>query len=270
MLKISDQEFQQLSQYIRSQYGIKLGPEKKTLITGRLGNTLVAKGFESFTVYFKYLMADESGEAAFELLNKITTNHTYFMREAAHFKCFQEKVLPWVKATSPLDARIWSAGCSRGQEPYTLAMVMQDCVGHNKQQWNTQILATDISAQALTAAREGIYPAEEMVSLPDRWRKTYFQPLGDGRYQVSQRLRKELVLRSFNLMNQQFPFRKPFHTIFCRNVMIYFDAPTKKHLIQRFYRHLAPGGYLFIGHSESLGRDNEGFRYVQPAVYRKE
>ncbi|MEN1758945.1 protein-glutamate O-methyltransferase CheR [Anoxynatronum sibiricum] len=270
MLKISDQEFQQISQYIRSQYGIKLGPEKRALIMGRLGSTLVSRGFDSFTAYFKYLLADETGDGVFELLNKITTNHTYFMREAAHFMFFQEKVLPWVKAVSPYDARIWSAGCSRGQEPYTLAMLMQDYFGHEKQRWNTQILATDISAQALSAAREGIYPAEEMASLPEKWRNTYFQSLGDGRYQVKLGLRNELVLRSFNLMNQHFPFRKPFHAIFCRNVMIYFDAPTKKQLVQRFRQHLAPGGYLFIGHSESLGRDNEGFRYLQPAVYRKE
>lgn len=270
MLDISDQEYQQLSQFIRSQYGIKLGPEKKTLITGRLGNTLINRGFESFGAYFRYLMTDETGDGVFELLNKITTNHTYFMREPTHFTYFKEKVLPWVKLTSPHDARIWSAGCSRGQEPYTLAMLMHDYFSHEKERWNTKILATDISARALTTAREGIYPAEEIAPLPERWRKTHFQTLGDGQYQVNVALRNELVLRSFNLMNQRFPFRKPFHTIFCRNVMIYFDTSTKKQLIQRFYQHLAPGGYLFIGHSESLGSDNEGFRYVQPAIYRKE
>ena len=270
MVKISEQEFLQLTQYIRSHYGIKLGPEKKALITGRLGATLAANKCESFAAYYEALMADETGERAFELLNKITTNHTYFMREPAHFKVFQETVLPWVKSVASHDMRIWSAGCSRGQEPYTLAMIVQDCLGQEIHQWNTQMLATDLSAQALEAARAGIYPADEIASLPERWRKNHFTKISDGQYRVSPALQKELILRSFNLMNQRFPFKKPFHTIFCRNVMIYFDAPTKKQLIQRFYQHLMPGGYLFIGHSESLGRDHEGFRYVQPALYRKE
>jgi len=271
MLKITDQEFEQLTSYIRNQYGIKLGPEKRTLVTGRLGSTLEKKGFSSFSEYYQHLVKDESGESVFELLNKITTNHTYFMREAAHFRHFQEQVLPWVRGISKEhDVRVWSAGCSRGQEPYTLAMIMQDYFGSEKGRWSTEILATDISAQALAAAAEGSYAAEEVAPLPERWRKVHFQKMENDRYQIKPALKKELILRSFNLMNDRFPFKKPFHVIFCRNVMIYFDTPTKTQLVKRYYNHLIPGGYLYIGHSESLGRDNAGFRYIQPAVYRKE
>lgn len=271
MLKITEKEFQQLTSYIRGHYGIKLGPEKRTLITGRLGSTLAQKGLGSFAEYYEYVINDDSGQAVFELLNKITTNHTYFMREPEHFRFFQKQVLPWIRSVAEnKDVRIWSAGCSRGQEPYTLAMIIQDFFGKDSVTWNTPVLATDISAQALEAAQKGIYAAEEVASLPDRWCKTHFQKLDNDNYQVKQALKNELILRSFNLMNEQFPFKKPFHTIFCRNVMIYFDAPTKKRLVKRFYDHLMPGGYLFIGHSESLGRDSEGLRYIQPAVYRKE
>lgn len=271
MLQITEKEYLQLSSYIRSHYGIKLGPEKRALIMGRLGGTLAQKGLESFEAYYEYVMKDETGQAVFELLNKITTNHTYFMREPEHFRFFQKQVLPWIGSTAGnKDVRVWSAGCSRGQEPYTLAMIMQDYFGKDFDAWSTQILATDISAQALEAAQRGIYASEEVASLPERWQKIHFQKLGQDKYQVQQRLKKELILRSFNLMNEKFPFKKPFHAIFCRNVMIYFDAPTKKKLVKRFYQHLMPGGYLFIGHSESLGRDNEGLLYVQPAVYRKE
>jgi len=271
LLTISDKDFQQLTSYIKSHYGIKLGPEKRTLITGRLGSTLAQKGMDSFAAYYEYLMKDDSGQAVFELLNKITTNHTYFMREPEHFRFYQTHVLPWIRSTAVnKDVRVWSAGCSKGQEPYTLAMIMQDYFGTDSSSWNMKILATDISAQALETAHDGIYAVEEVALLPDRWRKTHFKKMGQDKYQVQQALKNEIILRSFNLMNEKFPFKKQFHTIFCRNVMIYFDAPTKKKLVKRFNEHLMPGGYLFIGHSESLGRDNEGLHYVQPAVYRKE
>ena len=271
-MNITEKEFQQLTGYIREHYGIKLGQEKRALVLGRLTQILAKQNMPSFTAYFEHLIADDSGQAVYELLNRITTNHTYFMREPAHFTIFEKRVLPWVRemAADDRDARIWSAGCSRGQEPYTLAMIMQDFFGHDKMKWSTQILATDISQQALTAASSGVYAAEETEPLPDRWKKMHFHKTGLDQLQVNEALRSQLVIRRFNLMNQQFPFKKKFHVIFCRNVMIYFDGPTKRDLVKRFHQHLLPGGYLFIGHSESLGRENSGFQYVQPAVYRKE
>jgi chemotaxis protein methyltransferase CheR len=271
MLTINVQEFQKLSQFIKEHYGINLGQEKVALVNGRLANTVTSKGFKNFTEYYQYVVTDQTGQAISELLNKITTNHTYFMRETEHFTYFKEKVLPWLTQTvKDQEMRIWCAGCSRGQEPYTLAMIIDEYLGNHKALWRTDLLATDISDKVLKEAAEGIYTAEEVSPLPDRWKKNYFKLSAGNHYTVTDLLKKELVLRKLNLMDESFPFKKKFQVIFCRNVMIYFDEPTKRNLVEKFHRSLEPGGYLFIGHSETLGRDNAGFRYIQPAVYRRE
>ena len=270
MLTITEQEFTQLASFIHEHYGIRLKKEKKTLVLGRLGNTISRQGFGNFSDYYQHLMADTTGKATFELLDKITTNHTFFMREPQHFAFFKEEILPWMqRAATDKDVRIWSAGCSKGQEPYTLAMLLKDYFGPNFQQWDADILATDISSAALRSAKEGTYSAEEVTGLPKNWIQKYFNRESDGKYKVKEELKQQVIFRNFNLMNQSFPFKKKFHVIFCRNVMIYFDTPTKKQLIQKFYHQLQPGGYLLIGHSETLGNDRSGFHYIRLATYRR-
>ncbi len=271
MLTISEQEFNKLSQFIRSNYGIKLGKEKVTLIVGRLGNTLEKMGMKSYSEYFDYLISEPTGKAAAELVNKITTNHTFFMREVEHFRYFKEVILPWLSTTvKDRDLKIWSAGCSSGEEPYTLAMILDEFFGQDKRLWNANILATDISTNVLKEASLGIYSEEKIKTLPQNWIKKYFKPYDAGRYTVVDTLKRELVIRQFNLMEEKYPFKKKFHVIFCRNVMIYFDEETKRKLVNKFYEYLVSGGYLFIGHSETLGREGTSFRYLQPAVYRKD
>lgn len=270
MLTITEQEFNQLASFIHEHYGIRLKKEKKTLVLGRLGNTISRQGFQNFSQYYQHLLADKSGEATFELLDKITTNHTFFMREPQHFSFFKDEILPWMqrKATDK-DLRIWSAGCSKGQEPYTIAMLLKDYFGPSFHQWNADILATDISSAALQCAKEGAYTAEEVSGLPTYWIQKYFIREDTSTYKVKEELKQQVIYRHFNLMNPSFPFKKKFHVIFCRNVMIYFDAATKKQLIQKFYHQLQPGGYLLIGHSETLGNDRIGFQYLRPATYRR-
>ena len=269
MLAITEQEFRQLADYIKVNFGIYLKEEKQTLLTGRLWSILQQNNFNSFSEYYHYVVSDKTGKAAISLVDKITTNYTYFMRETEHFNYFRDTVLPSLEArVKDRDLRIWSAGCSSGEEPYTLAFLMEEYFA-NKSHWDKQILATDISVSALTTAMNGIYEEKQVEPLPPLWRVNYFDKRPRDQYEVKGRLKKEVVFRKLNLITDRFVFKKPFHVIFCRNVMIYFDNKDKLDLIQRFYDVMAPGGYLFIGHSEAIGRGESKYSYVMPAVYQK-
>ncbi|NLL04490.1 MAG: protein-glutamate O-methyltransferase CheR [Clostridiaceae bacterium] len=272
MLTITDKEFHKLSAYIKTNYGINLSEKKKALVVGRLQNILIEKAFSSFSQYIDYVMQDKSGEAVKTLVSKITTNHTYFMREPEHFQYFKTNALPYWhnKLKDTKDLRVWSAGCSSGEEPYTLAMIIADYFGNEKILWDTKILATDISTKVLNKAKLGVYNNESIESIPKMWRNMYFTRFDNENSVIADSIKKEVIYRVFNLMNTSLPFKKKFHVIFCRNVMIYFDADTKRDLVNRFYEHTEQGGYLFIGHSESLNREETKYKYVMPAVYRKE
>jgi chemotaxis protein methyltransferase CheR len=192
------------------------------------------------------------------------------MREADHFAYFKEVVLPYFASrVTDRDLRIWCAGCSSGEEPYTLAMILDEFFGRDKLYWDTKVLATDISNKVLEEARKGIYSNKEMETLPAKWRINHTIKQDSENSVFTEKLRSEVIFRKFNLMETVFPFKKKFHVIFCRNVMIYFDEKTKNTLVNKYYDLLEVGGYLFIGHSESLNREETRFKYVQPAVYRK-
>lgn len=271
MISITDKEFEKLSAYIKKQYGINLKEEKRTLVTGRLYNELVKNGFDNYSDYIDYILADKSGNALNSLVNKITTNHTFFMREAEHFYFFRDAVLPYlVNTVKDKDLRIWSAGCSSGEEPYTLAMIIDEFLGKEKVWWDTKILATDISSKVIDRAVNGCYSKDEVENISPQWKLNYFTRVDKDKLKIADRIRNEVIFRRLNLMDDTFPFKKKFHVIFCRNVMIYFDVETKKKLINKFYHLLEYGGYLFIGHSEAIERGTTNFRYVMPAVYRKE
>lgn len=271
MITITDKEFSKLADYIEANYGIHLRKEKQTLVMGRLQNVLVQNNFDNFSDYYDYVIADKSGEAVITLIDKITTNHTFFMRETDHFFYFRDRVLPDLKNTlKNRDLRIWSAGCSSGEEPYTLAMIIDEYFGEEKALWDAKVLATDISSKVLGEAVKGIYRDEEIAPLPFSWRLNYFKKYDGEKSVIIDKIKNEVIYRKFNLMDEVFPFRRKFHVIFCRNVMIYFDTKTKIMLVNKFYDILEQGGYLFIGHSESINREETGFKYVMPAVYRKE
>jgi chemotaxis protein methyltransferase CheR len=271
MIKITDNEFRQIANYVKANYGIQLKDEKKALVTGRLHGLLTQHNFKSFTEYFDYVVKDKSGEAAIALINKITTNHTFFMREPEHFYYFRDTVLPWLSSTvTNRDLRIWSAGCSTGEEPYTLAMIVDEYFGTDKKNWDAKILATDISMKALDEAKNGVYSNKDIAPLPGLWKQSYFNKIDTETSAVSGKIKDEIIYRRFNLMDQAFAFKKKFHVIFCRNVMIYFNNETKNELVSRFYEATEKGGYLFIGHAESLSRDQTKYKFIMPAVYRKE
>lgn len=271
MLTITLKEFHQLSNFVHENYGIHLKEEKKTLVLGRLQNVLQQAGFTNFTDYLEYLVSDKTGEAVIALVDKITTNHTFFMREAEHFYFFRDKVLPQlINTVRNRDLRIWCAACSSGEESYTLAMILDEFFGKEKIMWDTKVLATDISDKVLKIAKAGIYGNDRIEQLPERWKRNYFKSYDPQNSILTDAIRNEVIYRKLNLMEPVFPFKKKFHVIFCRNVMIYFDSQTKNELANKLYNLLESGGYLFIGHSESLGRDNTNFKYIMPAVYRKE
>ncbi len=272
MNEITNQEFDMLRAYIKDNFGISLSDEKKSLIYSRLRTILQEKNIPNFTEYYKFLTNDKSGDAVVNFIDRITTNHTYFMRETDHFDYFKEFVLPYLETTykSTRDIRLWCAGCSSGEEPYTLQMILQDYFKQKPEKWDLQILATDISSTVLNKCVNGIYHRDSVKTLPQNWINDYFDKKNNDNYEVKASIKKNVIFRKLNLMDRQFPFKKPFQVIFCRNVMIYFDAETRNELVDKFYNITLSGGYLFIGHSESLNHTGTAYKYTKPAIYRKE
>ncbi len=272
-LTITDDEFETIRSLIYKQFGINLTDQKRSLVVGRLQKLMRTLGFTTFMQYLNYLENDKTKNALGELINRISTNHTFFFREKSHFDFFSNVTLPQtverLKRGNSKDLRIWCAGCATGEEAYTLVMLLFEFFGTQYGAWDAGLLATDISTAALGTAQAGVYPAERTTLIPKEYLRKYFNKTPAGDWVVQDRLKKEIVYRRFNFMNEQFPFKKPFSAIFCRNVMIYFDQPTRDALVRRFYNHTEPGGYLFIGHAESLRRDSCPYEYVEPAIYRK-
>ena len=268
MFQISDTEFITLTSFIKKNYGIDLA-KKRVLIEGRLSNMLLNRGISSFKEYMDIVFNDKSATEITTLLNKLTTNFTFFLREAEHFDFMANQVLPYLeKSSKTRDLRIWSSACSSGEEPYSMAMVIDEYFGSQKPEWDAKILATDISMNVLEKAKLGIYTEESVDTLPPHWKKKYFVDLKNGTYQVCERIRNEVIFSPFNLMDD-FKFKKKFDLIFCRNVMIYFDAQTKDKLIDKFFDYTESGGFLFIGHSESINKAKAKYTYIKPAIYRK-
>lgn len=273
MMTISNSEFNQLRTFVYDKFGINLTEQKRSLVVGRLQKYIQSIGHRSFDSYFTHLTSDKSFKAHDELINRISTNFSYFYRENAHFDFFSKKAFPELinslKLKKSKDVRIWTAGCSTGEEPYMLIMLMMEHLGIDYPNWNAGLLATDISNNVLTFARQALYPEDRTTKVPKNILSKYFKKMPNNMMAVNEKVKNELTLRRFNLMNTVFPFKEPFHMIFCRNVMIYFDKPTRDTLVAKYHKALAPGGYLFIGHSETIGREQNLFRYIMPACYQK-
>lgn len=269
-MNISNEEFQKISRLIYDQFGIRLTEAKRNLVSSRLQKVLQIHNCPTFKDYLDYLEASKNSDALSELINKISTNHTFFFREKAHFDFLANRVFPELERKGKLqDLRVWCAGCSSGEEAYSLVIKMMEYWGDRYKALNAGVLATDISEKVLEIAASGIYPEEKLKEIPMGMRYKYFRKKADGEWEVAPHVKEEVTLRRFNLMNEHFPFKKPFHVIFCRNVMIYFDTEVRRALISRFCSSLENGGYLFIGHSETIGRDDSSLEYITPAVYKK-
>ena len=268
-MHIEDQDFFKLRDYVKSNFGVNL-EKKRTLIEGRLSNPIIQAGFDNFHDYLEDVYSDKTGSKIDMLMTKLTTNYTYFMREETHYRFMEEIALPyWTSVIRDRDLRIWSAGCASGEEAYTTVMVLHEWFGMKKKEWDTTVLATDISVKVLDMAKAGVYPEEHFDHLPKAWKEKYFNKIGDESYKIKDQYKKEVVFTQFNLMGEFSRFRKKFHIIFCRNVMIYFDTPTKAALAKRYHNALEVGGYLFIGLSETLSGISGDFQQVAPAIYRR-
>jgi Methylase of chemotaxis methyl-accepting proteins len=270
---ITDEEFDSLLSFVKVNYGIDLST-RRTFVEIRMQKLLRIRDFTDFTTYFNFICSDMTGVALSEFISNLTINYTLFLREPYHFEYMKSTVLPYFYEKEQLkkDLRIWSAGCSTGEEPYTLAMMISDYLGAYKPLWDTKILATDISETVLKKAISGSYYVESVEKLPPNWLRSYFRTDPDDPeiIYVSDQIKKEVIFRKHNLVSDMFTFKQKFHVIYCRNVMIYFDEITKKKLIKKFYDNLVDGGYLFIGMSETIDKDEFGFKYIKTSVYRKE
>lgn len=265
-MEISDKDFQRLANFIQSNYGIDL-TKKRQLITGRLSTSIRQKGYKNFAEFVEHLIRFKDENEVTLVLNKLTTNYTYFMREKDHLDYFCKNIIPSIvnKHKKDKTLSIWSAGCSTGEEPYNISMFLFDYLGTQAKEWDTRILATDISERALTAAQKGIYELPD--TLPTGWKNKYFTDNKDGYHTVSSQVRDNVIFQKFNLMDP-IKFRRKFDVIFCRNVMIYFDNPTKDALVQRFYDATLPGGYFLISYSENLSNKSP-YKRLAPATFQK-
>jgi chemotaxis protein methyltransferase CheR len=269
---LGDGEFSFLRTFVYEHCGISLGEHKRQLVQGRLLRRLRALKLRDFQSYCELLRRDPQGELG-ELASAISTNVTAYFRESHHFDLLTNELLPrWLaEKKNGGRLRIWSAGCATGEEPYTLAIVLAEALEKHGGNVDAKILATDLSPQALETARKGVYPIERLEGVSAERRRRWFLR-GEGEYDqyacVHPRLRELVSILPLNLLHD-WPMQGPFDAIFCRNVVIYFDKPTKQRLFQRYAGLLPDGGYLFLGHSESMYGLNDNFDLIGRTVYRK-
>lgn len=265
---VTDTEFEHLVAFIKKEIGVDLSA-KRVLVDTRLENFISKSKYNNLSEYLSIAMTKSGAKEAEELINILTTNHTFFWREEKHFEYLANKVMPEMKRRyeNIHDIRLWCAASSTGEEPYTLAMVLMEFFGFEHHLWDTTVLATDISTKVLKVASKGVYAEESIRNLPSSWQRKYFKHNGDT-VEVTDELKKQVLYRKLNLI-ENFPFKKQLHIIFCRNVLIYFDEPTKRNIVNRMVDSLVEGGYLFIGTTESVSKLNEKLVYVAPSVYKK-
>ncbi|WP_028575086.1 CheR family methyltransferase [Desulfonatronovibrio hydrogenovorans] len=271
--KLAERDFKKLSQFISAECGIRVPPAKKTMLESRLQRRLRSLGMSDYKDYCEYLFSLKGMEIEMpHLLDAVTTNTTHFFREPGHFEYLHNKVLPQWHAEHKKDKEmiIWSAGCSSGEEPYTLSMVLAEFAERNPG-FSFVVVATDINNEVLEKASLGIYDEERISGIPPLLKRKYLLRSRDRKkklVRVIPALRNKVKFRRLNFMGE-FGFREPMDVIFCRNVMIYFDRPVQEKLLQKFVFHLASGGFIFIGHSESLAGMDLGLEQTAPTIYRK-
>ena len=275
-MRLAKKDFDRLSRFIYAELGIKLPAGKSTMLEGRLSKRLRQLAINSYSEYCDYLFSPQGREQEMiHLINAVTTNKTDFFREPAHFTYLTQTALPEIIRQGPAERgklKIWSAGCSSGEEPYTLAMVLSEFCSMNEQvRVVPQILATDISQRVLDMARLGVYHRERIAPVPLPLRRKYLLKSKDKNNPVVRLAPSQRNMVRFgrlNFMDDDFGFDEHQDVIFCRNVIIYFDRPTQERLVGKFCRHLQPGGYIFLGHSESLHGCDLPLTQVAPTVYR--
>ncbi|KIX13586.1 CheR family methyltransferase [Dethiosulfatarculus sandiegensis] len=272
---LSDKEFEIIRVLVKEKTGISLGLHKRDLVVSRLSRRLRALGLSSFKDYINHLKNKDDGDELVQMINRITTNKTDFFREKHHFEYLTNILLPQLyqegEKTGKRELRVWSAGCSSGEEPYTLAMTMSDFFKDHPN-WRFKILATDLDTTILTKASQGEYDEALLNPVPKAFKARYFarRRTPDGIiYKAKPELRNLIMFRKFNLMSPSYSLKVTLDFIFCRNVMIYFDTADKTSMMEKFHKLLRPGGHVFVGHSESLMMVKHLFKYVATTTYVK-
>jgi chemotaxis protein methyltransferase CheR len=271
---LSDREFRSLQVLIYREAGIHLSEAKKALVSGRLTRRLRALSLDNFKDYYEQVEANADERTA--MLDCISTNETRFFREPKQFEFLEATVLPHWRAlgeagTIPKRIRAWSAACSSGEEPYTLGMVLGTHFPASDG-WSVEILASDLSTRVLAAAREGVWPVERSIDIPERYRKAWMLRgirSEEGRMRVHPSLKSMIEFRRINLNDRNYAIRDSFDLIFCRNVLIYFNRESKTDVINRLTQHLSPTGLLFLGHAESLTGTSHALEHAGPTAYRR-
>ena len=275
---MSIHDFNRLSQFIYKECGINITPTKKVMLEGRLNKRLRRLGLLSFAEYCDYLFSNEGmNSELIWMIDEVTTNKTDFFREPKHFEYLTAKVLPEAAHEARRSGRkniaIWSAGCSSGEEPYTLAMVVSEFIDSNPgANLSYVVVGTDISPSVLEKAKKAIYENERVIPVPPEMKKKYLLRGKDRMrnfVRIVASLRERVKFRRLNFMDGDFGFREAIDIIFCRNVIIYFDRPTQEVLLSKFCRCLSPGGYVFMGHSETLFGMDIPLVQIAPTIYRK-
>jgi chemotaxis protein methyltransferase CheR len=261
---LAPEEFDQIRQLAYRTFGLDLKAGKEELVSARLRKLVANGGFRTFQEYYRHVLQDATGCSLACMIDALATNHTSFLREPDHFDFLRQRVVPQLGDRDPVE--LWCAACSTGEEVWTLACVLNDVLSTRR----IQITATDISNKALQSAAQAVYPLERCQGLPVEWRTRYFAAEKGipGDLFVLPKIRGQVNFRRLNLM-EEYLWPRPFPLIFCRNVMIYFDRATQERVVKKLAACLEPGGYLFVGHAESLTRVSHPLEYVQPAVYRK-
>jgi chemotaxis protein methyltransferase CheR len=267
---LRDGDFHKIFDLVMATTGIVISDKKRAFIHGRLGRRLRALGLATFREYCRVLDGPDGDVERHVLVDAITTNHTAFFREPQHFEYLAKTVLPAVfrrRNEQERRLRIWSAGCSTGEEPYTMAMMLRDSQ-LPLSNWDIKILATDLDTSAVAHAGAGLYDAERVQPIPPKFRRKYVTEQPDGRGSMSETLRSLITFKPLNLLND-WPMHGPFDVIFCRNVVSYFDKPTQRRLFDRYADVLRLGGWLTVGRSESLEHLSDRFEPAGGTVYRK-
>lgn len=271
--ELTDNDFKKLSDFIYNNYGINLYPNKKILVKSRLQKRLLHLGINSYEEYCEFVLnKDSDRKEAVEMINRLSTNKTDFFRESDHFKYITDTLLTdYLPKTVSRKLTVWSAGCSSGEEPYTIAMVLND-LKKKIPQFDYSIYASDISTSVLQKASKAIYSNTVIEQIPFNYRKNYLlksKNKSKNEIRISPVLRNKIEFFRYNLLNSKLPFKTPLDIIFCRNTLIYFDRQTQKRVVEKLLGCLREGGYLFLGHSESLINISLPLEHVAPSVYRK-
>jgi chemotaxis protein methyltransferase CheR len=273
-IELREKEFVKISELVYQHCGINLHAGKKELVRARLAKRLRLLNLRTFSEYIDYAVGDTSGDEFSILVDLLSTNLTKFFRESKHFEYLRCEFLPKLverkKKRNSRRVRCWSAGCSSGEEPYSIAITLLENI-EDQYAWDIKILATDISDTVLEKAQKGLYDKQHIEPIPNVLRPKYLTQIrdrGTKMWLANQNLRDIIMFRHLNLMSE-WPIKGPVDFIFCRNVMIYFDKPTQQNLIGRFWKLLDSSGVLFTGHSESLTGIEHAFKYVQPTIYMK-